>query len=179
MIIKFNLGFIRVTFTVAPVQKIIGVNSNLDPEKKYHILMWDFDDVNLLQVLAALKWVQKLYDLADIYVLESSPNHYIAYCLQKTPWRKAVAIIANTPYVDWNFFKYGVYRGHFTLRVSKKNGYKPRVVAVLRGKRRWNVTEKDLKSWTIYETLYEPKKWGPLERLKRWFFSRKITVEVR
>jgi len=104
MIFRFNLRWIRITLTIAPVTKVIGVNSKL-PDGK-HILMWDFDDTTLLNVVFALGLVQRRYKLPDIYIFESSPKHYIAYCFKRMNWRKAVEIIAATPGVDWNFLKY-------------------------------------------------------------------------
>ncbi|GAI08017.1 unnamed protein product [marine sediment metagenome] len=114
MIKRFTVGDLRITLTVARITKIIGVNSEL--EDGSHILMWDFDDVPLDDVKLELKKVQIRYFLSDIYILETKfQTNYIAYCFTAQCWRRAVEIIAQTNLVDWNFFKYGVYRGHFTL----------------------------------------------------------------
>ena len=80
-------------------------------------------------------------------------GNYIAYCFKRLPWRKVVEIIASTQGVDWNFFKYGVYRERFTLRVSPKCSRKPKLVYILRSPEKEDVYITDLKSWVKYETL--------------------------
>jgi hypothetical protein len=152
MIKKLRVGKWRFTFTFAPVTDVVGVNSNL-PDGD-HILMWDFDGVPLRDVILALDDVQEDQLLPNIYILNTGKrNHHIAYCFERCPWRVAVKIIADTPKVDWNFFKYGVYRGHFTLRVSDKNHRKIKLVKVLKGLRSETASVLELKSWTKYETL--------------------------
>jgi hypothetical protein len=152
MIKKFRIGRWRFTFTFAPVVDVIGVNSVL-PDGS-HILMWDFDDVDLETVKWSLAWVQWRYNLPAIYILQSSENeHYIAYCFKKVSWRKAIEIIASTPNIDLNFFKYGVYREKFTLRVTPKADKKPRLVCILDSQVLPDASIEDLKSWVKYETL--------------------------
>ena len=151
MILRFRLFNWRFTFVAAPVVDIIGVNSLL-PDGN-HIPMWDFDNVNFWQVHDALLHVQRVYHLPNIYILETKPKtNFIAYCFKRLPWRKVVEIIAYTPHVDWYFFKYGVYREKFTLRVSAKEGRKPRLVYILRSPEPEDVFIEDLKSWVKYET---------------------------
>lgn len=152
MIKRVTIGDIRITFTVARVAKVIGVNSTL--ESGSHIPMWDFDNVPLDYVKDALRKVQARYFLSDIYILRSSePDNYIAYCFTAKDWHDVVMIIAQTEYVDWNFFKYGVYRERFTLRVSAKKDGLPYLVAKLDGYDKPNCTPEDLNSWVRYETL--------------------------
>jgi len=152
MIIRLTLGSWRFTFSMAPITKVIGVDSLL-PDGN-HILMWDFDDTTLQKVIMALEDVQNVYHLPTIYILETKPNkNYIAYCFKKVPWRKAVEIIAFTKGVDWNFFKYGVYRGRFTLRVSPKCGRKPKLVWKLKSDVAEDAYITELRNWVKYETL--------------------------
>ena len=158
MIWRIKIGFVRITLTIAPVTKVIGVNSNLDKEKKWHILMWDFDDVPFLNVHWTLYTIQKRFKLPNIYIFQTDKFHYIAYCFKKCTWREAIRIVACTDYVDLDFFKYGVYRGHFTLRISPKgNKPKPKLIYTIKSKVPEDVKPKDLKHFVIYETLYEPK----------------------
>jgi len=145
------LGY-RVTFTFAPVVEVQGVNSRIDDD--HHILMWDFDNHPIEIVAYALRVVQRHWNLPDIRILRSSKGkHYLAYSLMRTPWPLAMRIIAATDGIDLNFFKFGVYRGHFTLRTSKKKGQQPHFVRLLPGERRETVKIGELKSWTTYETL--------------------------
>ena len=152
MIKRLTLGNYRLTLTFARIAKMIGVNSELGEGK--HILMWDFDDVPLEDVKAALSRVQCRYFLPDIHILRTKePDNYIAYCFSSQEWRRAVEIIAQTPHVDWQFFRFGVYRGNFTLRVTPKGDRTPHIVARLIGFGQPDVKPEDLKSWVRYETL--------------------------
>lgn len=137
---------------MAPVVDVVGVNSKISDIE--HILMWDFDDIPLDLVLGSLQRIQKEFGLSNIYVLETKKDrNHIAYCFQRHVWEITIKIIASTKYVDMNFFKYGVYRGKFTLRVSPKCGRKPFLKAVLTSKVPENVKIPDLWSWVKYETL--------------------------
>lgn len=152
MILKFRMWKFRITFTFARVIDVVGVNSKL-PDGS-HILMWDFDGVKIADVIEALDIQQKRYPLSDIYVLETTLNtNYIAYCFTKVPFFEAVKIVITTKYVCHNFVKFGVIRGHFTLRVSPKCGRKPKLVVILKGMYPPDVTVDDLNSWVYYETL--------------------------
>jgi hypothetical protein len=161
MIWQLRISNWKFTFTFAQVTDVIGVNSILAGGG--HILMWDFDDVPLNWIKTALKYKQDDYLLSKIYILNTGlPNHHIAYCLTRCTWRHAYGIVASTPFVDWNFIKYAAVRGHFTLRVSPKNGRKPKLVLTLDSDIPETADIKELRSWVKYETLADGrhnKKW--------------------
>ena len=116
--------------------------------------MWDFDDITLNNVVAALLITQRTYNLPTIYIMETKKDkNYIAYCFKEVTWRKAIEIITYTKGVDYNFIKYGIYRNKFTLRVSPKCGRKPKLVYKLFSDEPEDVKIKDLKSWVQYETI--------------------------
>lgn len=152
MILKLRLGNIRITFTMASIVDVLGVNSKL-PDGN-HILMWDFDNQSLLSVKCNLERVQEEYKLPDIYILMSSkPNNYIAYCFHRLPWALARAIVGVTEGIDENFYKWAVFRKRFTLRVGAKLGVTPHYVGKLQGFIRDQCEIAELKSWVKYETL--------------------------
>jgi len=155
VVVKFGLGRWRFTFSFAPVTKVVGVNSKLPNGR--HILMWDFDGVDYQRLKESLLTIQRRYLLPNIYILQTNRHNYIAYCFKAVPWRKAVEIVAATQTYDWNHFKYAVYRGHFTLRVTPKCGREPKLVEVLESLQEEDVTVEKLKSWVEYETL--PDDW--------------------
>jgi len=149
---RFKIGDVRFTFTIARTAKVIGVNSQLDDGR--HILMWDFDEATLDEVVEALSRVQTRYALSEVYILQTKyPDHHIAYCFTALDWQRVAEVIVSTAYVDMNFFKYGVYRGHFTLRVTAKDGRVPQLVLTLPGWEPSNCGIDDLESWVRYETL--------------------------
>lgn len=151
MIIKIRIAHWRFTFTFAPVTDIIGVNSTL-PEGD-HICMWDFDDTTLHEVIDALNIVKYFYGLSNIYIFSTGKLfHYIAYCFKAFAWRDSVRIVASTNHVDPNFFKYGVYREHWTLRVTPKEGRKPKLVKILHSTIQEDVKISELNSW-VKDTL--------------------------
>ena len=157
MIVKITIGSWRFTFSMAPITKVIGVDSTL-PDGN-HILMWDFDHVDFWQVHDALVEVQQVYMLPRIYICRTSPRQgFHAWCFKRVPWRKAVEILAYTKHVDWNYFKYGIYRGHFTLRVSPKCGRKIKLEYILESPHKEDVPLHELRSWVQYETLADTHK---------------------
>jgi len=161
MIIRIRIAHWRFTLTFAPVTDIIGVNSTL-PEGD-HITMWDFDDIPLDEVYVALLEVGHHNKLPNIYILTTgAKDHYIAYCFKSMPWRESVRIVAETYGVDHNFFKYGVYREHWTLRVTPKESRKPKLVRIVRSIFKEDCSIAELNSWTQYETLADAtpmRKW--------------------
>jgi len=151
MIINIKIAHWRFTFTLAPVTNVTGVNSKLADGN--HIIMWDFDDIQLDVVKSVLGIVQSIYDLPTIYILNTgAPNHFIAYCFARCEWRLSIEIVAATPHVDPAFFKYGVYREHWTLRVTPKEGRKPKLIALLYSKTKEEANVSELNSW-VKDTL--------------------------
>ena len=152
MIKRITIGHYRFTITLARIAKVIGVNSQLSNGR--HILMWDFDDTKLDDVCLDLKKVQSRYFLSDIHILRSKePNNYLCYCFTSQEWRRAVEIVASCPHVDWQFLRFGVYRGHFTLRVTPKGERTPYLVTRLEGMELPDCKPEDMLSWVKYETL--------------------------
>lgn len=151
MIKRLTIGDLRMTFSCARITKVIGVNSELKDGN--HILMWDFDDVPLEWVKIALWHVQARYFLSDIIILETKETgSFNAWCFTRVPWTRAVEIVAATAYIDWGFFRYSVWRYHFTLRTSPKNGRDSHVIARLEGYELPTAKVEDLKYWVEYET---------------------------
>jgi len=152
MIIKLRIGNFRITGTIAKVIDVLGVNSKL-PDGN-HILMWDFDNQEVDIIIDSLMFVQCLFDLPQIYILKSSePNNYIAYCFKKCAFRQAIGILGMTSKLDLNFYKWGIFRKRWTLRVGAKAKVKPKLVMILKSRWTEDCTIEELRSWVIYETL--------------------------
>ena len=152
MIIKLRIGHIRITFTIAQIVDVLGVNSKL-PDGN-HILMWDFDKLPLKHVINSLIDISNQFQLPKIYILKSSePNNYIASCFKRCEWAKARAIVGMTHNIDENFYKWAVFRRRFTLRVGAKLGTKPKCVHIIGGMTWEDANISELRSWVKYETL--------------------------
>jgi len=152
MIIKLRIGHIRITFTIATVIDVLGVNSKLND--KEHILMWDFDKQDLSTIIDNLQVIQHQFELPQIFILKSSePNNYISYCFVRLPWTQARAIVGMTDGIDEAYFKWGVFRKRFTLRVGAKLGVKPKLAFILKSRVPDQCTIEELRSWVKYETL--------------------------
>ena len=154
MIIRIRLGHWRFTFTLYEVTDITGVNSLLKDGN--HILMWDFDDIPLCMVKIALNGIQDDYELPQIRILSTGKKyHYIAYCFKRCSWWDAKRIIAATPFVCDDYYKWGIFRKRFTLRVTPKETRKPKLVHILKSKIPEDVNISELTSWvkSIGESL--------------------------
>ena len=183
MIKRFDIGSIRLMFSIASVIKVIGVNSYVGEGE--HILMWDFDDVSLDDVKQALLTMQARYWLSDVHILNTGrENSYHAYCFTRVDWRRAVEILAATPYVDMKYVKWCLFRGRLTLRTGDKVGRLTHKVATLEGYCLPDTTVNDLKSWVIYETM-GGKEWLTRQMRKwqgwliRWTYPLKLRQLTR
>lgn len=146
MIFKIRIAHWKFTFTFAPVTDVTGVNSNL-PDGS-HIIMWDFDDIPLEILADELEYLQDQLGLPNIYILNTgNPNHYIAYCFKRCTWQYSIEAVARIWLVDPSFFKYGVYREHWTLRVTPKEGRKPKLVKILHSPIPEDTSIDELNSW--------------------------------
>lgn len=173
MIFKLRFGQWRLTITLAPVIDVVGVDSRL--EDGDHILMWDFDEIPLRTVLDNLHYIQVIFSLPNIYILKTTkPSSYIAYCFKRFPWELARGIIGITPDICENFYKWGVFRKRFTLRVTKKHGKRPRIAAILISSIPEDVSIHELRSWVQYETLAEPKRGVYIELAKGYSNTRRL-----
>ena len=152
MILKTTILDYRLTLSFAKITRVVGVNSNL-PDGK-HILMWDFDDVELPDVANELRLVQSAYKLPRITLLWSgTPNHWLAYCFKSCSWLAASRIVNNTNHVDRNFYKYSVYREHFTLRVTPKHQREIKFWMILESPFPEDCNVDELRSFVKYQTL--------------------------
>ena len=146
-------GHYRLTFTFTKTTDTQGVKSRIGEDA--HILMWDFDGSERLVVLSALKHVQRMYELPDIHVMESRPGggSLHAYCFKRLPWQKTCEIIAATEGVDMGYFRWGVIRKEWTLRITEKDGHVPTPLTVLTSHYPPDATHRDLQRFVSYETL--------------------------
>ena len=127
MILTAHIGKHQFTASYSKMQDMIGINSKL--ESGNHILLWDFDDIELDDLIVALREIQELYALPTIYILKTNRfKGYHAYCLQEVTFTNALAILATTYGIDESYLRLGACRGFFTLRISPKNGLEPYLV---------------------------------------------------
>lgn len=152
MIFKIRIGHWRFTFTFFMSTCTRGVDSTLSNGQ--HILMWDFDDIPDFDVDAILRWVKNTENLPKIYVLWSGKgDHWMAYCFKRCTWEKSISIVALTPYVDYNFFRFGVMRKHWTLRIDKKQGRKPQLAWIIPSDVQEDASPDELIGFVTYETM--------------------------
>jgi hypothetical protein len=154
VVIKFKIGRWRFAIGILPTVQTVGVYSSL-PDGN-HILMWDFDDKDIFTVVSELKRAQDIYCLPTIYILNTGkPNHYIAYCFKRVSFEQAREILASCYSIDDEFYRLGVYRGRWTLRVGPKCGRVPRLAWVIMSEYPEDVDVKELKDWVRYETVID------------------------
>ena len=91
-----------------------GISSECDNFQ--HVLMMDYDGISLNTVKEHLKYIQKDYDLSDIYIIKSK-HGYNAISLDKMQlsiiYHLGISVFSPT---DRNFFKYGFERQYYVLR---------------------------------------------------------------
>lgn len=149
--LRLGLGPYRLYGALTRSRQILGVNSKL--EDGSHVLMWDFDAVpGAFPVVRALRGVAMRHQTASIHILRSSTYGYHAYCFQRHGWPKTLEILADTPYLDPVYFKIGVIRGYFTLRIQDKKQGKLSPVETVSGFREEDVEDTEQRSFVRYWT---------------------------
>lgn len=149
--LRLNLGPWRLYGALTRSRQILGVNSKLADDT--HVLMWDFDAIPwYLQVKRSLQRIAMVHQTANIYVLRSSTYGYHAYCFQRHSWPKTLQILADTSYLDPVYFKIGVIRGYFTLRIEDKKRGKLTPVDTIAGFREEDVLPDEQRSFVNYWT---------------------------
>jgi len=163
MMIKARIGNWRIHFSMAYVYDVIGINSLL-PDNK-HMLMWDFDTATETQVINALKIIQMVHDLPNIYIMNTGkPNRHIAYCFVRMTIQQVAAILADTPNICWGFLKWGIIRNKWTLRVTPKCNRKIHLICVLTSPKPETSSPQELQNWVQYETLHDNFRHSFLDR---------------
>jgi hypothetical protein len=152
MMFKLKFRSWRVICKITKVLTLYGVNSHLADGK--HVLMWDFDDLKLKDIVTELTRIQSAFGLPTIYVLSSGhEGHFLAYSFTRVNWLRAVSIVASTKGVDEDFLKYSVYRDHFTLRISAKEFATPHLVQTLPSVVQPESSIDDLVNFCRYDTI--------------------------
>jgi len=130
----------------------VGINSRVGKDK--HFLFWDFDDVDLIDVCGALKEVQKRYHLPSLYVFNTGkPGHFYAICPKLVSFKKACEIIAATRYIDLQFYRLGIMRWRWTLRISNKpNRENIKLACIIDSDEPTVDSLGEIKSFVLYET---------------------------
>ena len=130
MKINFPLNYqLRLYFS--RLEKREGVASKIYKEEDKHILLWDFDNIELPIVIKSLRVLQKLYKLPTIYIVSSSVSNYHAYSFAARTFREVIHIISGTPEIDTMYLRLGLVRGYYTLRVSERKGEIFQLVKIL------------------------------------------------
>jgi hypothetical protein len=93
-----------------------GINSSCDDGK--HVLFFDYDIKNLNVVCSELEYIQKLFNLSEIYIIFTD-NGFNAFCFDKFLFKDVLVIYSKCEIICEDFVKYCTKRGYFTLRMSK------------------------------------------------------------
>jgi len=96
------------------VKVCYGISSKID--RYNHVVMLDYDNVDLKDVLQHVITMQKQYDLSDFYIIKST-HGYNVMCLDMLPLSLiySIGVAVESP-ADRDFFRYGFERRYFTLR---------------------------------------------------------------
>jgi len=122
-------------------------------EDGLYIPFIDYDDLPFEYVVEELRRLQIDFGLSTFYLIQSSKQGYHAICLDKLSLYAFENVLQYTS-CDRSYRDIPSKRGikQWTLRVTKKNGFKPNFVGILEAKGR---KEKSLAHATILKKLYD------------------------
>jgi hypothetical protein len=113
-------------------EKRTGICSQQFNNPDKHCLLWDFDNIDLNTIIHSLRYLQVNYDLPDVWIIQSSPERYHAYCFTARPFREIIHILSATPEIDMAYLRLGIVRGYYTLRITpRKDSPEFKLVKVL------------------------------------------------
>jgi hypothetical protein len=131
------------------LKSFIGYGSVCEDGK--HVIFWDFDisDRFYNRIYTSLKNIQKLYDLSNIYVIQSE-NGFNALCLDKCNKNEAYKIKKETYYSDRKHNFIGSKYNNWVLRI----GDDKKLYEIIRKKSKW---EKSYAHKILIEALFDIK----------------------
>ena len=120
MMIRFKaFGRMNVIYS-RRVTWVEGINSTL--KNNHSILMIDCDDINMYHLKNECKRLIEKYKLPRIDIFSTGrKDSYHLYCWCSRTFRECILIAMDCYYTDKKFIQFSLGRGHFTLRISKKN----------------------------------------------------------
>ena len=157
-----RIGNFQFRLYMSILEKRIGVCSQKATTEDKHILLWDFDNSKISKINKTLKRLSIKHKLPTIYVISSSPYSYHAYCFTSRPFRETIHILSDTPELDENYFRLGIVRGYFTLRITPRKDEYFKMVKIIKSIYKDEMARNDV---TINEYLTSNK--GGKQHAKR------------
>lgn len=111
------------------VEHLEGINSKLKRKIDQHIILFDFDDMPIKNVMNSLKITQKKYDLGEIFIITDRENSYRAMCFKTVKFIELLKILIDTKGIDEYFIRYTARKGEATIRTTTKKGRKDIIIA--------------------------------------------------
>lgn len=141
---------LRFSLVIGRTRDVIGVKSIIGEDS--HIIMWEFDDPDLIKIRQELWATQVFHSLPNIHISESHPGGgYHAYCLHRCSFMQSLHIVSGTRFVDPRYVTMAAMRGHWTLRRTDKGEGAPQYVETLESEIPETAKLEDLGSWVKYE----------------------------
>jgi len=149
---NWKFGILIKPFVVRVID-VYGVTTDVFSGKGEHVIFWDFiSPIDVNEVIAALRQIQKQFRLGDILLFQSGYREsYRAVCLDVVKLREMVTIVRMTPFIDIAFLKWTILRRAGTIRISPKMDEKIRLIGVLRSKYRNTIS---LGHYKLFSSLY-------------------------
>lgn len=148
---SIKLGNYKLFISLNHSTRVRGVNSIL-PDGR-HFLLWDFDEQSLNTITQGLTLIQEKYELSTIYIVNSGTvRRYHAYCFTAQSWPDTLHILADTPLICQTYFKIGILRGYFTLRITPKGNERFIQVGTIYGRYPATCNPAEFNSFVDYDT---------------------------
>ena len=139
-----------------------GLNSRI--ADGLHVVMWDLDGCSQAQAENALLTAMERWALPTVYLYESSPRHYLAFCGQAETNTRFAEIGLSTPFIDRKWLAYGLLRGEWTIRMGPKGDKgEPALKKRILSTRRPNVSPETV-TITRYEVAVDVNHWTDVAR---------------
>jgi hypothetical protein len=116
---------------LSQTQTLEGFTSKIGQDK--HVILLDVENCSLEQCRKELRFIQKKYNLSDIFITSDYPNSFHGFCFNIVDFKTYLRIQLDVEHLDYNFFFYTVKRSKATIRTGLKKGReKQKIISVLK-----------------------------------------------
>lgn len=123
----------------------IGINSDVNIQKDLHILILDFDEVDLSEVEESVGELQEFWNLSDAFIYKTHNGFHAYFYYDIMPYSRVKLILNYAKYVDPMYKFISRFYDYKTIRVAGK--YKVKDIffeKIIKGKRTPTLKETEL-----------------------------------
>lgn len=102
----------------------IGINSSVNISEDLHVLMLDYDILDIFKVVESVKELMSFWRLSDAFIFRTTKGHHVFFWYDIMPYNRVRMIIDYAKFVDPMYKYVSKYYNYKTIRVAGKYSFK-------------------------------------------------------